>query len=62
MFAYNNSVAQGRRMVADFSKLLLRAYNAEADNQCALSTGRHTSDRRQTTQRLGRGHRELLGR
>lgn len=32
MFAYNNSVAQGRRMVADFSKLLLRAYNAEADN------------------------------
>lgn len=31
-FAYNNSLAQGRRMTADFSKLMLRAYNAEADN------------------------------
>ena len=29
---YNNSLAQGRRMVTDFSKLMLRAYNAEADN------------------------------
>lgn len=27
----NGSVQQGRRMVADFSKLMLRAYNAEAD-------------------------------
>jgi len=31
-FAYNNSLAQGRRMTADFSKLMLRAYNTEADN------------------------------
>jgi len=31
-FVYNNSLAQGRRMVADFSKLMLRAYNAEAEN------------------------------
>lgn len=31
-FAYNNSLAQGRRMTADLSKLMLRAYNAEADN------------------------------
>lgn len=31
-FAYNNSLAQGRRMTSDFSKLMLRAYNAEADN------------------------------
>jgi hypothetical protein len=31
MFSYNNSLAAGRRMVADFSKLMLRAYNAEAD-------------------------------
>ncbi|WP_152186213.1 DUF4041 domain-containing protein [Segeticoccus rhizosphaerae] len=31
-FAYNNSVAQGRKMTRDFSKLMLRAYNAEADN------------------------------
>ncbi|MDN3353184.1 DUF4041 domain-containing protein [Actinomadura sp. DC4] len=28
----NGSTAEGRRMVRDFSKLLLRAYNAEADN------------------------------
>lgn len=28
----NGSVAQGRAMVRDFSKLLLRAFNAEADN------------------------------
>jgi len=31
-FAYNNSLAQGRKMIVDFSKLMLRAYNAEADN------------------------------
>jgi hypothetical protein len=28
----NGSAAQGRKMVNDFSKLMLRAYNAEADN------------------------------
>lgn len=28
----NDSAAQGRKMVGDFSKLMLRAYNAEADN------------------------------
>lgn len=28
----NGSAAQGRKMVRDFSKLMLRAYNAEADN------------------------------
>lgn len=31
-FSYNNSLAQGRKMVSDFSRLMLRAYNAEADN------------------------------
>lgn len=31
-FAYNNSLAQGRKMTRDFSKLMLRAYNAEADS------------------------------
>jgi Domain of unknown function (DUF4041) len=30
----NNSVTQGRAMVRDLSKLMLRAYNAEAEN-CA---------------------------
>lgn len=32
MFTYNGSLAKGRRMTSDFSKLMLRAYNAEADN------------------------------
>jgi hypothetical protein len=32
MFTFNNSLAQGRKMTAEFSKLMLRAYNAEADN------------------------------
>jgi hypothetical protein len=31
-FTLNNSQAQGRRMVSDFSKLMLRAYNAECDS------------------------------
>jgi hypothetical protein len=31
MFSYNNSLAKGRKMTADFGKLMLRAYNAEAD-------------------------------
>jgi len=32
MFTYNNSLAKGRKMSADFSKLMLRAYNSEADS------------------------------
>lgn len=32
MFTFNNSLAKGRRMTTDLSKLMLRAYNAEADN------------------------------
>jgi len=32
MFTYDNSLAKGKRMSADLSKLMLRAYNAEADN------------------------------
>jgi Domain of unknown function (DUF4041)/T5orf172 domain len=32
MFTFNNSLAKGRRMTSDLSKLMLRAYNAEADN------------------------------
>ncbi|MFE7422154.1 DUF4041 domain-containing protein [Rhodococcus sp. NPDC057529] len=31
MFSFNNSLAKGRKMTADLSKLMLRAYNAEAD-------------------------------
>ncbi|MFB6722893.1 DUF4041 domain-containing protein [Kribbella sp. NPDC056345] len=32
MFSYNNSLAKGRKMTSDLAKLMLRAYNAEADN------------------------------
>ncbi|MGA5324128.1 DUF4041 domain-containing protein [Streptomyces seoulensis] len=32
MFTFNGSLAQGRKLVGDLSKLMLRAYNAEADN------------------------------
>jgi hypothetical protein len=32
MFTFNNSLAKGRKMTAEFSKLMLRAYNAESDN------------------------------
>ena len=32
MFTFAGSVAKGRRMVSDLSKLMLRAYNAEADS------------------------------
>lgn len=32
MFTFNNSLALGRRMTRDLAKLMLRAYNAEADN------------------------------
>jgi len=32
MFTWDGSLAKGRKMVGDLSKLMLRAYNAEADN------------------------------
>jgi hypothetical protein len=32
MFTFNNSLAKGRKMTSEFSRLMLRAYNAEADN------------------------------
>ncbi len=32
IFTYNNSLAQGKRMTSEFSKLMLRTYNVEADN------------------------------
>lgn len=48
MFTFNGSLAKGRKMVADFSKLMLRAYNAEADNCVrSLRSGNiHTASRR----------------
>jgi hypothetical protein len=47
----NGSAAQGRKMVGDFSKLLLRAYNAEADN-CVRTVKPHA--REAAVERLGK--------
>jgi len=57
----NGSAAQGRKMVADFSKLLLRAYNAEADN-CVRTVKPHS--RRASLERLSKAATtiEKLGR
>lgn len=39
-FTFENSIAKGRRMANDLAKLMLRAYNAEADNSIrALRAG-----------------------
>lgn len=47
MFTYDNSLAKGRQMTADLSKLMLRAYNAEADNVIrALRPGNVVTARR----------------
>lgn len=51
LFAYNNSLAQGRRMTRDFAKLMLRAYNAEADN-CVRSV--RAASVQSSKERLGR--------
>lgn len=60
MFTFNNSLARGRRMTADLSKLMLRAYNAEADNAIrALRAGnvvtatKRLTKSRETIARLG---------
>lgn len=40
LFTFDNSLAKGRRMTDDLAKLMLRAYNAEADNSIrALKLG-----------------------
>jgi hypothetical protein len=57
----NGSARAGAKMVADFSKLMLRAYNAEADN-CVRTVRPHTvrsaidrlSKARETIARLGK--------
>ena len=46
MFTFDNSLAKGRKMTADLSKLMLRAYNAEADN-APFAAGRERRDRQE---------------
>lgn len=50
-FIYNNSLAKGKKMVTDLSKLMLRAYNAEAEN-CVRTV--RASNRDATVKRLDR--------
>ena len=51
IFTFSGSLAKGRKMVADLSKLMLRAYNAEADNCVrSLRSGNISTAKR----RLGR--------
>ena len=59
-FIFNNSASQGRKFVADMSKMMLRAYNAEVEN-CVLAvkagngeTARNRLERtRDQVERLG---------
>ncbi|WP_282857457.1 DUF4041 domain-containing protein [Pseudoclavibacter helvolus] len=44
-FTFNNSEAQGRKFVRDMSKLMLRSYNAEAEN-CVKAVRAGTSTQR----------------
>lgn len=60
-FTMNGSLSEGRKMVGEFSKLLLRAYNNEADNLVRgmkpykLATSRDRLDKtRATVEKLGR--------
>ncbi len=60
-FTMNGSLAEGRKMVGEFSKLLLRAYNNEADNLVRgmkpykLASSRDRLDKtRGTVEKLGR--------
>jgi hypothetical protein len=48
-FSYDNSLALGRRMTADFSKLMLRAYNAGSGQLRLLRAGALAA----ATKRLG---------
>lgn len=47
-FTFDNSLSKGRRMTSDLAKLMLRAYNAEAENSIrSLKLGNvHTAKRR----------------
>ncbi|MCS4275260.1 hypothetical protein M2390_000418 [Mycetocola sp. BIGb0189] len=48
LFTFNNSLVQGKKLSNDLAKLMLRAYNAEADNAIrSLKAGNaHTAKRR----------------
>ncbi|MCS5499348.1 DUF4041 domain-containing protein [Cnuibacter physcomitrellae] len=61
LFTFNNSLAQGRRMTDDLSSLMLRAYNAEAENSLRtlragnVQTARNRLERSRTAiAKLGR--------
>lgn len=54
MFTFTGSLAKGRKMVADLSKLMLRAYNAEADNCVrSLRSGNVTTAKKRLDNAVG---------
>ncbi|WP_280443907.1 DUF4041 domain-containing protein [Nocardia brasiliensis] len=55
-FSFNNSLAEGRRLTADLSKLMLRAYNSEAEN-CVRTIRAGNLDT--AIRRLGKAARDI---
>ena len=58
MFTFDGSLAKGRKMVADLSKLMLRAYNAEADNCVRSLRSGNVRTAKKRLEHGGHGHRE----
>ena len=58
MFTFNNSLAKGRKMTREFSKLMLRAYNAEADNCVRSLRAGNVVHRQEAPRRVGHHHRQ----
>ena len=56
MFTCSGSIAKGRKMLADLSKIMLRAYYAEADN-CVRSLRSGKRQRRQAAHAADRAAR-----
>ena len=59
-FTFNNSTAKGRKFVSDMSKMMLRAYNAEAEN-CVLTVRAGNGEAARKRLERARDQAEKLG-
>lgn len=59
-FTFNNSAAKGRKFVSDMSKMMLRAYNAEAEN-CVLTVRAGNGEAARKRLERARDQAEKLG-
>ena len=59
-FTFNNSASQGRKFVADMSKMMLRAYNAEVEN-CVLTVKAGNGEAARKRLERTRDHRRCQG-